>query len=602
MVRRQLQRLQLADWLAAVVVVAAVVVSIYVGVRGYFWSDDWVMLSRIANEGVNPARMFEAYGGHLQPATLLLFGFGVAIGGGTPWLPMVVLASLLLAGAGVTTWLAVRSLVGPRPLAVVALLVPMLSALSYPSSTWIVVAVTVIPVWLFGGLAIFFQVKLLRTNSNTAWLGAFLSVVAGLLFLEKAVLIPFILFLITAGWFVRGGFIDSLTVTLRSYRRLWAAFAVLGVVYVTAFAFISQEPLRPPALVDAGRSFAGTYTQTIGWILAGGPWRWFAFGNVNADGNAPVFMTALSIILLIGLVVISAMLRRRRLRVWLPWFVFVGIATVPLVVGRVSTVGWGVTHTFRHFADGAPLLACTLAVAFFGLRIDPASERRSNPAALTLRRYLGNPVAVGCCVALFSVSTLVSAAAYRDIFSVNPGRSFSDNLQADLAANPQAQVFNSSPPAAFGLVVAPLPFNTQESMFKIYPRQPHWATWSEKLTVVAADGHLKPGIVDGPELPTGLSPGCGTLVDDTARIPITPTPFNFWRVVYLQYYSKTDTVLTVNVGSAPTDIPVKANQWNDVYASVGAFGGDLDFSVPSPKDAVCLNKVVYGNPVQVFGS
>ncbi|MGV1037903.1 MAG: hypothetical protein ACOYD0_12895 [Candidatus Nanopelagicales bacterium] len=602
MVRRQIQRLQLADWLAAVVVFVAVVVSVYVGIRGYFWSDDWVMLSRIANEGLNPARMFEAYGGHLQPATLLLYGLGVAIGGGTPWLPMVVIASLLLAGAGITTWLAVRSLVGPRPVAVVALLVPMFSALSYPSSTWIVVAVTVVPVWLFGGLAIFFHAKMLETNLTSAWLGTFLSVVAGLLFLEKAILIPVVLFMITAGWFVRGGFVESLAVTLRSYWRTWAAFALLGAAYAIGFALNSQEPLRPAGLADAGRSFASTYTQTVGWILAGGPWRWFALVNVNADGNAPTFMTALAVILLVGLVVISAMLRRQRLRIWLPWFVFVGIATIPLLFGRVSTVGWGVTHTFRHFADGAPLLACTLAVAFFGLRIDPPSERRKNPAAQNLRRYLANPVAVGCCVALFSVSTLVSASAYRDIFSVNPGRSYSDNLQADLAANPGARIFNSSPPAAFGLVVAALPFNTQESMFKVYPHQPEWVTSSEKLTVIAADGHLKPGVVDGPELPTGTAPGCGTLVDDTARIPLTPTPFSFWRAVYLQYYSKTDTVLTVRVGSDPTEIPVKANQWTDVYAAVGAFGGDLDFSVPKSQDAVCLNKVVYGTPVQVFGS
>lgn len=602
MVLRQLQRLQLADWLAAVVVVAAVVVSIYVGVRGYFWSDDWVMLSRIANEGINPARMFEAYGGHLQPATLVLFGLGVAIGGGTPWIPMVLIASLLLAGAGVTTWLAVRSLVGPRQVAVVALLVPLLSALSYPSSTWIVVAVTVVPVWLFGGLAIFFHVRWLETNLRSAWLGSFLSVVAGLFFLEKAILIPVILFMITAGWFVRGGLVESLVVAFRSYWRSWTAFALLVAAYAVGFALVSQESLRPPGLADAGRSFAGTYTQTIGWILAGGPWRWFAFGNVNADGNAPTFMTALAVALLIGLVVISAVLRQRRLRIWLPWFVFVGIATIPLVLGRVSSAGWGVTHTFRHFADGAPLLACTLAVAFLGLRLDPSSERRSTPSAQTLRRYVASPVAVGCFVALFSVSTLVSAVGYRDIFSLNPGRTYSDNLQADLAANPDAQVFDSSPPAVYGLLVAPLPFNTQESMFKVYPRQPDWVTSSEKLTVIAADGHIKPGVVDGPELPMGISPGCGTLVDDAARIPLQQTPFNFWRAVYLNYYSKTDTVLTVGVGADTTEIPVKASQWTDVYAAVGAFGGELDFSVPNPNDAVCLNKVVYGNPVQAFGS
>ena len=124
------------DVVAAVMALLVAAGSTWLASRGYFWSDDWVLMTQVANEGLTPARLLTPHGGHLQPASYLIIAALRALGGPLPWAASVALGGVLLVVALLLTWWLVRVLVGPRPAALVPFGAVAMSGLSYTVSSW----------------------------------------------------------------------------------------------------------------------------------------------------------------------------------------------------------------------------------------------------------------------------------------------------------------------------------------------------------------------------------------------------------------------------------------------------------------------------------
>jgi len=585
-----------ADWLASTVVLASGALAWLVGVRGYFWSDDWVVLAGHANEGLNVSTLFAPHGGHIQPASYLIFWFATLMGGGTPWVVMTAICTLIMMVASGTTWLALRALVGARSEAVIALAVASLSVLSYTSTSWVIVGVTVVPVWAAGAMALYFVANYVRLRRRVDLWGVVLSVVVGLFFLEKAVIIPIVLFCVVTCWFIRGGLVSTLRTSWREFRMLWLALAAISGLYLVGYALQAQESAKFPAPLVALRAYLGAYVETFPWIVTGGPWNWASFGQPNADAAPPLALGILAAVATGSLVGVSILLRRHRVRIWLPWFIYVAIATSAIVVGRVSALGWPVVHTFRHYADGGALLACTLAVAFLGLREQGLQENRRIHIAQTTRTTLRKAWIVGPVLGLLLLSTGMSALGYQRLFGNNPARTYSDNYQGALVADPGVRLFNGPPPGAYGLLFPIAPFDTRQEMFKVYDLQPEWVEQASALDVIDDSGNIVPGSVFGADFQRGDAPGCGTIVVNELKLPAPTLPFSWTKVIYLNYLSKTDTLLSLTFGGQTVRVPLKAGAWGKVYVQVPNSGEDVELVLPAKSDAVCLNQMELGVP------
>lgn len=584
------------DLLALAIAVLATIAALVLALPGYFWSDDWVMLSQLANEGLGVGRMVTQHGGHLQPGTYLLFSLGKLIGGSLPWVAMSVLAGVLLLVALLTTWWAVRELVGPRPIALLPLLVVSVSALTYSTSSWLIVSTTYLPVWIASASAIIFHTRYLRQRRRADLVAVIASFVAGTFFLERAIFIPVLLFAITAAWFVRGPLWPSVKTTWRTAKSEWLILLALLVPYLLVVVWTGQDNGGLPTLAAGVEAYLGGLFIAIPAILSGGPWQWFSLGNPNAAPAPPHIFSLFAVILWVTVVAFSLRIRLHALRLWLPLLVFVLWSTSGLVlIGRVAGLGWSVVLTPRQFADGAPLMAATIAVAFLGLREEELHPYRNDAKAnssLALLKSRWLPVAA---TVVLVAGGLFSLNAYAGYWQKNPSRTFTNNYLSSLANQPDVELFNDYPPiAGFGLLFPVPPWDSRQEMFAVYDAQPQWVTQSDSVNVVTADGHIVPGGILGD--PIAMIPGdpCGTKINDSVTFDVPKQPPSAFRFMTVDYFSDAAGSMTVRQADVTSTFDLKTGV-NQRYLQTSPTGDTVSVSVVVPPGTkVCLRGLVIG--------
>ncbi len=449
--------------------------------------------------------------------------------------------------------------------------------LTLPAFAWWSAALNALPLQIALAWVVGDALLLVRTGRRRYAVSGCCVLLAGLLFFEKAVIVPFVAFAAVAlARYVDGGD-RPIGVAARRGAGLWfGSAAVLScwlAVYFTAVHDISVEH-STAAGVRALLHHA--ISRGIVPALLGGPWGWERWMPSTPWAVPPGWAVALAWVVL-GVVAVQSMRRRRRvLPVWVAVAAYVVAAQLPiaLIRGGPNTTA-ELSQSLRYLAD----LAVPLTVA--GALLLRARPRRPGAAM--------RPALVCALAAAFVASSAWSTWTFSRSWSVSPTRTYLTNVKFALATADAPLLEQELP----WNVLNPLTYPRNRISVALSPLAPQamFAHATPRLRMIADDGRIvdaavwwNRGILPGPVR------GCGYRIAGAQPVPVPldgPMIDNAWTV-QLNYLAGRDGQITVALEHGETVLaPVRAGL-NTVYVRIIGDGDLLRIGSPTPGLNLCL--------------
>jgi hypothetical protein len=382
----------------------------------YFWQDDFVFFDRALDSGFSWQYLMKVEGGHLDPGPFACSWLLARISLYN-WTLVSAVVLVILVATGLAMLRLLRTLFGNRPAILIPLVVYLFSPLTIPAVVWWSSAIETLPLQLATCLALDAHVRYARDRQARHLLASIIWLVAGLVFFEKAVVLPLLLLAVTAGfltedrlpaarWSARSSALwSALWSALVTWRRAWLAYAGVLALYAGVFAVQVTRPGATPGKRGAPQQVPGLVTGLIKTTFVpgalGGPWRWFPSG-VQAFAAPPVVLVWLAVLAAATIVGVSIARRRTAWRAWAILAGWLALADlVPVIVGRSVLVD----PRFRVFlpldthyvADAVPVLAICLGLAFWPLADQPDHGRAPQAAGVRGAGVRGAGVRVAGC-------------------------------------------------------------------------------------------------------------------------------------------------------------------------------------------------------------
>src|SRR5215471_1908059 len=183
---------------------------------------------------------------------------------------------VLVAAASLAALRLMRTLFGDRPAILIPLSVYVLIPLTLPGLGWWSAALESVPLQLAIFMALNAHVWYVRTGRARHLVAAAAWVVFGLAFFEKALVLPLLLFLVTAAYTGGGSWLAGAGLALARVWRAWLVYAILitvgAVLLVTSLRTSTIHP-HAPASARSVLTFAwGLVHETVVPGMLGGPW------------------------------------------------------------------------------------------------------------------------------------------------------------------------------------------------------------------------------------------------------------------------------------------------------------------------------------------
>ncbi|MFD1083354.1 hypothetical protein [Micromonospora andamanensis] len=360
---------------------------------GFLAADDYVMITQAAESNLTVEHLLALYNNHLMPGGRLLTWLITEHVGMAYW-PYVLLMAIGQAILGITFFRLLRRLLQPSWLLLLPLGALMFSPLTLEATSWWAVGVNMLPMQIAMVLAVGAQVSYVQTRRKRHLVTLALSVLLGLVFFEKAILVVALVFLLTAALYAEGGFFRTIWTTIRRWWPSWLVLTVLSLGFLAAYLGNSESSLRRPA--SAGEVFS-FLTQMLGSTvvpgLVGGPWQWLGAGDGAPVAAPPELGTWVAWTIFVTLVVATVRRRRRAGRAWLLLGSYLVLVAAMLAATRLGSTFSGVAGGVpRYVSDVVVVAAICLGVAVVGLarpsRVPGATEPpavdppRTTPVAL----------------------------------------------------------------------------------------------------------------------------------------------------------------------------------------------------------------------------
>jgi hypothetical protein len=430
-----------------------------------------------------------------------------------------------------------------------------------------------------------------------------LAVQLGLLFVEKALLIAPLVFLVTATLFVTGGPIRSVAWTARRYWPSWLALTVIAAAYLPLYFARTGSAVRQPTSPGEVLSFS---ERIIGSTLIpgifGGPWAWVDAGDGAPITSAPETPRWLATAALLALVVVTTALRPVAARAWVLLAAYTALGVGILAATRLGS-GFSQAAGFvpRYVSDIVVVAVLCIAVAMFGVgrtaaqpswhRIVPPALRE--PGAVAVAQIMTLVVLVG-----LGVGAAWSAGAWAQDWAVKQGRDYVRTAQADLDTAPPGTVFfdRPVPEGVVGALFAP--YNMQSRVFNTLQPQPVFVAEAENPSMFDDAGHIQLMRVDGTETLPGPEPGCGYKIEGgrVANVPLKGPMFEWPWFIRVGYLSSGESTATVRLGTASHTFDVHRGL-QQVFFPLNGGGSSVEFRVDDPTVTVCLDQIQVGNAV-----
>ncbi|MFF0307630.1 hypothetical protein ACFYSC_09385 [Streptosporangium sp. NPDC004379] len=589
---------------ALLLVAASLVLKGWLLSRSYFTEDDIVFAGRAVTEPFGWAHLLRVHIGHLMPGGLALVRALTAI---SPydWGLVSAVVLVLSAAASLALYRLLRLLFGPRPMILVPLAFFLFSPAAFQATAWFAAAVNILPLHIAMLMAMCSQVLLIRTGRPRHAVAGLAWTCAGLLFFEKAVLIPPVLFLLTVVLLAgERGVLGA----ARRHLGLWLVHAAVAGAYLAAYLTASGrsggQGVIPPDFYTAV-DYAGTFLGgTVPTLLAGGPLTWGPVTSAGAlAGHRPVEI-AVAWLALAAVVAGTCRARRAAVPAWLLAGGYLLVADGLLIM--IARGGSWRAFESRYIADALPLLAVCLALALMpwrGAARDTEAVRRgaagstadpvaSGPEAVpavprvsaapavesvpAVRAGSGPeavpavpdggaptlPVYAVPAVCAYVALALVSASVFGPTLPGRTGRAYFDAARADLAAlGPETGVYPGLVPERMMFPWQPLPDRLTSRALAplatgaLRERIIHPGVAYDAVTFDDR-GHLVPAAVLGGFV-TGKDGGClpwrgGAVTADLA--------VREGNVVRLHYRVPRDTRVTVTAGERRTEVTLRADR------------------------------------------
>jgi hypothetical protein len=441
--------LEVADWIRRhwVVLVGLVMIAAQLVWKAFFlnhfffWQDDFHDLDLGLDHGFNWGYLVHMGSGHLIPGVYAL-SWVLARMGLYDWALASGLTLLILAAASLAALRLLRTLFGARPAILVPLAVYLITPLTLPDLGWWSSAVESLPLQLATFMALNSHVWYVRSSRFRHAVAAAIWLAVGMIFFEKGVVLPLLLFAVTSAFFVDGRWVAALARCLAAYWRAWLLYAAVLGGYVALVAVqlhtSSAKPGVPGPYRDVLTFMNELLKNTFVPGALGGPWQWFPSGAL-AYSAPPAGLEWLSWIVAAAVVVASIWNRKYAWRAWAilaGWLVAADMA--PVAIGRIKVLSGAVLGLeTRYVADAVPVLAICLGLAFWPVTGRPDTRRfRREPA----RNSQFVTAAAGAVLGAFILGSLWSAQAYQSATTSASARAFITNARAALSAAPHGTV------------------------------------------------------------------------------------------------------------------------------------------------------------------
>ncbi|BBX99367.1 hypothetical protein MLAC_46610 [Mycobacterium lacus] len=570
---------------------AAVLISVQLAIRavlafgGYFYWDDLILVGRAGTHGLlSPSYLFDDHDGHVMPAAFLVAG---AIIRAAPlmWIGPAISLVVLQLLASLALLRALFVILGWRPVLLIPLAFALFTPLGVPGFAWWAAALNSLPMLAALAWVCADAILLVRTGNRRHAATGVLVYFGGLLFFEKAAVIPFVAFAVAVLVRHVGGDRRAVRTVWRAGVRLWAPSLALTVGWAALYLTVVDQRRWSSDLAMTADLLWRSITHGVVPGLAGGPWSWERWAPASPWATPPPLAMALGWVVLVGTLVLSLMRKRRIGLVWLTAGGYVVACQVPIYLMRSSRfTALELAQTLRYFPDLVVVLALLGAVAF-------TAPDRDVSGWLDASRT--RTVATFGAAGLFVASSLYSTATFLISWRNNPAEPYLKNARASLAAahaNSTASLLDQEVDPLVLQRVA-WPENLASHMFALLPDRPEFATATTQLRMLTSSGRLIDAKVTWVRtIAPGPMPHCGYFAqpDKPARLildgPLLPADWT----VELNYLANSDGSMTVSLTQGPgVKVPVHPGL-NRVYARVPGAGDAITVRANTTALSLCI--------------
>ncbi len=552
---------------------------------GYFYWDDFILVSRAGTHGLlSPSFLFDDHDGHVMPAAFLISGAVTRLAP-LNWIGPAISLVVLQLLASLALLRALHVILGWRPVLLVPLTFALFTPLGVPGFAWWAAALNSLPMLAALAWVCADAILLVRTGNQRYAVTGALVYLGGLLFFEKAAVVPFVAFAIVALLCHVQGERAPLTKVWRDGFRLWVVSLTLTAAWIAVYLAVVNQRRWSSNLAMTWALLRRSVTHGIVPGLAGGPWQWGRWAPASPWATPPASVMALGWLVLAAVLVLSLVRKQRIAPLWLTAVGYVVACQVPIYLMRSSRfTALELAQTLRYLPDLVVVLALLTAVAFCAPN-RPTSRRLDASAPRT--------AVVVVLAAAFVASSCYSTATFATSWRDNPAQPYVQNARLDLAA---AHARSSAPlldqevdPLVLGRVA--WPENLAGHLFALLRDRPEFSSATTQLKALDSTGRLVDAQVTWVRaMAPGPVPQCGYLVQPDHPIeigldgPLLPTDW----AAEINYLANSDGSLTLALSDGvATRVPVHPGL-NRVYVRLPGAGTAIRVRANTAALSVCI--------------
>lgn len=580
-------------WLAAALIAAQLAVRAWVATNGYFYWDDLILAGRAGTLPLlSGDLLLHDHDGHFMPLAFAVSWLLTAIAplnwGATA---AVLLAGQLAASLAVLRMLLV--LLGRRRALLIPLAFYLFCPLTLPAFAWWSAALNALPLqfalaWVVGD-----AVLLDRTGRRRYAISGVLVTTVGLLFFEKAVVVPFVAFAVV----LLRRYVDrrrpAVAQVLRRGAGLWAGAAAVLALWAVFYLAVAGISSGAGGSADLAHMLPRAAWAGVVTALLGGPWGWERWVPSAPWAVAPGGAVWAAWALLAAGILLTIRARRVVWPVWVAAMVYIPAVQIPVVLMRAgpNTVD-ELMMSLRYLADAAVVLTAAGALilrAFVRGRVVGGGPRGHGSEGGWGSRWRG-PVPAAVVVAVFALSSLWSTYTFTRSWSEGPTKTYVTTVKSEFAhwdgsaLLAQEVPWNVLNPTAY-------PENEAGRVLSSIAPPGAFAAATDRLRMITDSGEFADarvwwnrGIRPGPE------PGCGYRIGGglSVRIPLDGPMIAHEWTAQLNYFADRDATLLVGLERGNrVEAPVRAGL-NTVYVRIVGSGSALIIRNRTPATVVCL--------------
>jgi hypothetical protein len=553
--------------------------------RGYFYWDDLILTGRAGTQSLFSAPyLFDDHDGHVMPGAFLLAG-GITRVAPLNWVGPAISLIVLALIASLALLRALHVILGWRPVLLIPLTFALFTPLGVPGFAWWAAALNCLPMLAALAWVSADAILLVRTGNQRYAVTGWLVYLGGLLFFEKAAVIPFVAFAVAALLAHVTGDRSALRTVWNRGRRLWLASLALTVAWVALYLAVVDQKRWSSDLPMTWDLLRRSVTHGIVPAIAGGPWSWERWPPASPWATPPPAAMVVGWAVLVAVLVVSLIRKQRIGPVWLLAAGYALACQVPIYLMRSSKfTALELAQTLRYFPDLVVVLALCGAVALRAPNrpgsgwLDASTPRTAATVALA-----------GAFVAASWYSTATFLTSWRD----NPAQPYLLNAERGLAS---AHAVSDAPlldqevdPLVLQRVAAPE--NLASHMFALLSDRPEFSSATDELRMLDVSGRVVDAKVTWVRtIKPGPSPRCGYFVQPDAPIrmaldgPLLPADWT----AEINYLANNDGSLMMSLpDGAATKVPVHPGL-NRVFVRLPGAGDAINVRANTAALSVCI--------------